>query len=65
MRKQIIESLTSPAVGKINKHKMNVEVYLANPTGIGEHPDVMEAIEHELKIIADYHEQLEILERYF
>ena len=65
MRKQIIESLKSHAVGKINKHKMNVEVYLANPTGIGEHPDVMEAIEHELKIIADYHEQLEILERYF
>ena len=65
MRKQIIESLKSHAVGKINKHKMNVEVYLTNPTGIGEHPDVMETIEHELKIIADYHEQLEILERYF
>lgn len=65
MRKQIIESLTSHAVGKINKHKMNVEVYLTNPSGIGEHSDVMEAIEHELKIIADYHEQLEILEKYF
>lgn len=65
MRTQIIESLTSHAVGKINKHKMNVEVYLTNPAGIGEHSDVMEAIEHELKIIADYHEQLEILEKYF
>jgi hypothetical protein len=44
---------------------MNVEVYLANPAGIGEHPDVMDAIESELKIIADYEEQLEIINKYF
>ena len=53
IREQILESLKSHAVGKINKHKMNVEVYLTNPAGIGEHPDVMDAIEAELKIIAD------------
>lgn len=44
---------------------MNVEVYLHNPTGIGEHPDVLEAIETELKAIAEYQDQLEILETYF
>jgi hypothetical protein len=65
IREQILESLKSHAVGKINKHKMNVEVYLANPAGIGEHPDVMDAIESELKIIADYEEQLEIINKYF
>lgn len=65
MRNQIIESLKSHAVGKINRHKMNVEVYLENPSGIGEHSDIMGAIEEELRLIADYHEQLEILERYF
>lgn len=61
----MLESLKSHAVGHINKHKMNVEVYLTNPTGIGEHPDVLEAIESELKIISEYHDQLEILEKYF
>ena len=65
MREQILESLKSHAVGHINKHKMNVEVYLNNPAGIGEHPDVLEAIEQELKVIAEYEDQLEILEKYF
>jgi len=40
-------------------------VYLNNPVGIGEHPDVMEAIEEELKAIAEYEDQLEVLEKYF
>jgi hypothetical protein len=65
LRNDIIESLKSHAIGHINKHKMNIEVYLMNPSGIGEHPDVMEAIESEMKVIAEYHDQLEILEKYF
>ena len=51
MRKQILQSLKSHAIGNINKHKMNVEVYLENPVGIGEHPDVMTAVEEELEKI--------------
>lgn len=65
MRNEIIEGLKSHAVGHINKHKMNVEIYLNNPAGIGEHPDVLEAIEQELKVIAEYQDQLDILEKYF
>lgn len=65
MRKQILESVKSHAIGHINKHKMNVEVYLTNPVGIGEHSDILEAIEVELKAIAEYEDQLEILEKYF
>jgi hypothetical protein len=64
MRKQILQSLKSHAVGHINKHKMNVEIYLENPVGIGEHPDVMEAIEQELEMISKYHEQIEVIEKY-
>ena len=64
MRKQILQSLKSHAVGHINKHKMNVEIYLENPVGIGEHPDVMEAIEQELEMISNYHEQIEVIEKY-
>ena len=53
MRNQIISALLAHAQGDIQKHKMNVEVYLTNPVGIGEHPDVMEAIEQELNMIAN------------
>ena len=44
---------------------MNVEVYLQNAAGVGEHPDILEAVEKELAIIAQYHDQLEVLEKYF
>jgi hypothetical protein len=44
---------------------MNVEVYLANPAGIGEHSDIMEAIEVEIMEMAKYHDVLEILDGYF
>jgi len=65
LREQILESLKSHAIGHINKHKMNVEVYLTNPVGIGEHPDVMAAIEAELKVIAEYEDQLDLIAKYF
>lgn len=65
LRQQMLESLRYHAVGHIKKHKMNIEVYLSNPVGIGEHPDVMEAIESELKMIAEYEDQLEVLDKHF
>ena len=43
---------------------MNVEVYLTNPVGIGEHPDVIDAVEKELDEIARYHDQLEVIKEY-
>ena len=49
----------------INKHKMNVEVYLHNPVGVGEHSDIMDAIEKELEEMAKYNDHIEILDKYF
>ena len=65
MRTEIIQALRSHAQGHIDKHKMNVEVYLNNSVGIGEHPDVLEAIEKEIAVIATYMDELEVLNRYF
>ena len=64
-RENAIEAIKEHAKGHIAKHAMNVEVYLKNAAGVGEHPDILEAIEKELKIIAEYHDQLEVLEKYF
>ena len=52
MREQLIRALLAHAQGDIQKHVANVEVYLTNPAGIGEHSDITEAIETELNIIA-------------
>jgi hypothetical protein len=43
---------------------MNVEVYLTNPVGIGEHPDIMDAMEKEIDCISHYHDRLEMIEKY-
>tara|TARA_B100000900_G_scaffold25288_1_gene19629 strand:- start:407 stop:610 length:204 start_codon:yes stop_codon:yes gene_type:complete len=65
MRDQMINALLAHAKGDLEKYRANVEVYLNNPTGIGEHSDVMEAVEQELDKIAKYHDQIEVLNKYF
>ena len=65
MRNQMVSALLAHAQGDIQKHKMNVEVYLANPVGIGEHSNVMEAIEEELNMIAKYEDQITVLKKHF
>lgn len=65
MRKQMLNALKSHAVAHIEKHRMNVEIYLNNPVGVGEHSDIMDTIEKELNAIAEYHDQLEVLNTYF
>ena len=63
-RKNMIEALESHARGHIKKHTMNVEVYLKNAVGVGEHPNVTETIEKELELIAKYDDQLNIIKKY-
>ena len=65
MREQIIKALLAHAQGDIAKHKANVEVYLTNPVGIGEHSNVLEAIEEELNKIAKYQDQIDVIQKYF
>jgi hypothetical protein len=65
MREKMIEALKAHAQGHIEKHKLNVEVILQKPVGIGEHGDVLTDAEKELKVIAEYDDQLEMLNKYF
>ena len=65
MREEMINALKNHAVAHIEKHRMNVEVYLNSPVGVGEHSDIMDTIEKELNLIAEYHDQLEVLNTYF
>ena len=65
MRPQLISALLAHANGEIAKHKANVEVYLKNPVGIGEHSDITEAIAEEIDKISRYHDQVEVINKYF
>ena len=61
----MFSALRSEAIGNIKKAQANVEIYLQNPVGIGEHPDVLAAIQEQLDIIAHEEERIEVLEKHF
>ena len=65
MRDQMIKALLAHAQGDIEKHKANVEIYLSNPAGIGEHSDILESVENELNMIAKYQDQIDVIQKYF
>jgi hypothetical protein len=65
MRETLVDAALSSARGNLKRHKANVEVYLTNPVGIGEHSDILEAIETELDAMSKYEERIQILEKYF
>ena len=61
MKKQMIQVLKNHAISNVHLHKTNIDVYFANPTGIGEHSDIMEAIQAELDKMAMHEDRLAIL----
>jgi hypothetical protein len=65
LRKQTLDALRSQCKGNIDKARVNVEIYLHNPVGIGEHPDVLAAIQDQIDAIAKEVERLEVLNTYF
>ena len=42
-----------------------MENLLEKGVGVAEHPDIMDTIEKEIEIIAEYHDKLEVLKHYF
>ena len=53
------------AQANVALHVANIECYLRNPAGIGEHSDIMEAMQGELDKIAAHEDRLDILNNYF
>ena len=65
MRYELIRACKINFEGEIEKHRMNVENLLQNTVGVAEHPDIMETIEKELAVIAEYDDKLSVLNKYF
>ena len=65
MIEELLRATLAHAHGEVEKHKANVLVYLEHPAGIGEHSDITEAIGQELDKIARYHDQIEVINKYF
>ena len=61
----MLEVLKKMYEAEIEKAKANINIYLENPVGIGEHSDIIETIQKELDQMAAAHDRLEMLNKYF
>tara|TARA_R110002012_G_scaffold296086_1_gene493190 strand:- start:238 stop:441 length:204 start_codon:yes stop_codon:yes gene_type:complete len=65
MREQLLNALRAYYTGNIEKHKMNIENLITNNVGVAEHPDYIETVSKEMRSLADYDEQLQMVDKYF
>ena len=49
----------------IAKAKFNISVYFKNPAGIGEHPDLIQAVDSQLELMAAAADKIEVLNNHF
>ena len=63
MRDKIKESLIAHAEGHIKKHSANVEIYLNNSIGIGEHSDLLPEFDKWVEQLASADEKLQALRK--
>jgi len=65
MKQKIIDALIAHADGNIKKHVANINIFLENPAGVGEHEDLLGTIVKEVKKISDNEEVISVLKKYF
>ena len=65
MKEQMIKTARMHAEAEIQLHKTNIDIYMAQSIGIGEHSDIMETINLELDKMAAAYDRLEMLDLYF
>ena len=65
MKEQLVKAARMHAEGELERAKTNIMVYMKQSVGIGEHSDIVEAIQHELDTMATANDRIEMLEKFF
>lgn len=65
LKEVMINAAKKHAEAEIDLYKANIEVYMQQVVGIGEHSDIIETIQKELDKMATAHDRLEMLNKYF
>ena len=60
----IIDALRLKYKGQIAEARANIDVYIENPFGIGDHSDVVAAVDEQVAKLADAMDKLEALDYY-
>jgi len=61
----ILDALRKKYEAEIAAAKANINVYQTNPAGIGEHPDLVQAVDSEMMKLADAEDKLETLKKHY
>ena len=61
----LVKALAKKYEADILNAKANIEVYVTNPAGIGEHPDLAPAIDSQVDIIAHAEDKLGVLNKHY
>ena len=61
MSNKIINALAKKYEYEIASAKANIQAYIDSPVGIGEHPDLVDAVDSEMVKLADATDKLETL----
>ena len=65
MKNQLIKAVRMHAEGELERAKTNIMVYMNNSVGIGEHSDIVEAVQEELDKMAQADDRLQMIQAYF
>ena len=65
MREQLVKAARMHAEGELERAKTNILVYMHQSVGIGEHSDIVEAIQEELDKMAASEDRIDMLHKYF
>ena len=64
MDQYLIDALKAKYQADMAEANANIQVYLNNPAGIGEHPDIIAAIDTQVELYAAAKEKLEVLDEF-
>ena len=62
---KMIDALRKMYEAEIAHAQANIDVYLNSPVGIGEHPDLVSAVDEQIDKMAHAEDKLEILKKYY
>ena len=62
---KFINALSKRYEAEIETAKANIDVYIRNPAGIGEHQDLAAAVDSQVSLIANAEDKLEVLKKHY
>ena len=59
--RQMLQALYCKYLGEMEMYRANIDIYLSTPVGIGEHPDVLGAVDEMVAAMAGVRDKIETL----